>query len=209
MISINLEKELFQEGYKVIAGFDEAGRGALAGPIVSACVLLKKDDLEKNKELILEVNDSKKLSAKKREELFLKIKENFQGNFGIASNEVIDKIGIQKANVKIVEKASQKFADKIDIALLDHIGGFQNYYQGKLKYQNIIKGDAKHFVIALASIMAKVYRDKLMIDFSKKYPNYGFEKHKGYGTKLHLDNLKEFKASEIHRFSYAPVKKYS
>ncbi|MCD4704877.1 ribonuclease HII [bacterium] len=206
MINTDLEKGLFQKGYQVIAGFDEAGRGAWAGPIIAACVLLRKEDLEKNKELIAQVNDSKKLSSQKREKLFPEIRKNFLGNFGVADNKVIDQIGIQRANVLIMEKASKKFKDQVDIALLDHIGGFDNYYQGDLEHRIIVHGDAQHLAIALASIMAKVYRDQLMINYAKKYPKYFFEKHKGYGTKKHLEVLQKIGACDIHRKSYKPIR---
>lgn len=199
---MNLQKEkvLFDQGFNFIAAIDEAGRGPLAGPVVSACVIIDKDfkiipELEK-------VRDSKKLSLKKRNELFSIIKQNVRAvQIGICDNKTIDKVNILQATFISMKKALDGTKIKPDIVLVD--GKFQ-IPQVKIKQEAIISGDDLVFSIAMASIIAKVSRDFIMEEFDKKYPEYFFAKHKGYGTKLHLEMIKKFGPCAIHRKSFAP-----
>lgn len=203
MLDLEIEKEYFVKGATYIAGLDEAGRGPLAGPVVAACVIIKADFKIDSPELEM-VADSKKLSAKKREMLFSLIKEKVASvEISVINNEVIDKINILKASLFAMKKAIKKSGLKPDIALID---GNQKIPDLEIQQKTIIDGDAKVFVIAAASIIAKVSRDFLMTEADKKYPEYGFVKHKGYGTKFHLEKLKEFGPCPIHRQSFRPVK---
>ncbi|MDD5071664.1 MAG: ribonuclease HII [Patescibacteria group bacterium] len=203
MLDLEQENRIFNQGYKLIASLDEAGRGPLAGPVVAACVALPSE-FEINNEKLKLVADSKKLSASRREELFSVIGEEFTSvGIGICDNETIDKINIFQASFLAMKKALGALKEKPDFVLLD--GGFEiPNYTGKQK--NIVKGDSLIFSIAAASIIAKVTRDNLMKKFHEKYPQYGFDQHKGYGTKLHLYNLKKYGPCPIHRFSFGPVK---
>lgn len=196
-ISCRWEKSFFQLGYKKIAGLDEVGRGALAGPIMAAGVIFNQHQLA-NRKILKEVNDSKKLTAIKREKLFFLIKNNCQ-NWVVAGvdHKTIDRIGIEKANHLVFEKVLRKL--KPDLALID---GRMKLAEKKIKCQSIIKGDQKIFSIAAASILAKVTRDHLMIKLDKKYPGYNLGKHKGYGTELHYLNLKKHGPSSCHRLSF-------
>ncbi|MDD3284274.1 MAG: ribonuclease HII [Patescibacteria group bacterium] len=203
MISIDLEKALFEEGNKNIIGFDEAGRGPLAGPIVCGYVFLSSDELNNNLDLIPHINDSKKLTHKKRKELSDEIKKRFHAGVSMIDNMQIDKIGIQTANVKIVENIIYKHESEIDYALIDYIGGFKKYFNLEFgNYKIIVDGDAKHFIIASASIIAKVFRDEYMENIATSFPEYGFEKHYGYGTKNHIENIKKYGMCSLHRKSF-------
>lgn len=199
------EKELFNQGCHYIAGVDEVGRGALAGPVVAACVILPEDFD------VLGVDDSKKLSPRKREELYDIIKDKAVA-WRIASidNCKIDEINILEASKEAMreavkatdkklrdEKADKK--DGIDCVLVDalFIDGI-----GDVKQIPIVKGDSKSISIAAASIVAKVTRDRMMEDYAKVYPDYAFEKNKGYGTKTHYEGLKRVGASPLHRRSF-------
>ncbi len=199
-MDLNKEKKLFSQGYNLIAAIDEAGRGPLAGPVVSACVLIDKDfeitsELEK-------VKDSKKLSAKHRQELFPIIKKSVRAlEIAVCDNKVIDKINILQASLLSMQNSFEKIKEKADIVLVD----------GKFKIANlstdqeaIISGDNTVFSIAMASIIAKVSRDFLMEKFHQEYPHYRFDKHKGYGTKLHMEMISLFGPCPIHRLSFAP-----
>ena len=184
----------------IIAGIDEAGRGPLAGPVVAGCVVL-----DRSKEIIF-LNDSKKLSKKRREELYKEIKEKaFAFGIGIVSEKVIDEINILEAThiamKEAFENANSMYRDKFDkdINLL-----FVDALKIKnidVKQVSIIHGDALSISIAAASIVAKVTRDE-MEEYDKKYPEYGFAKHSGYGTRFHMDKLKEIGPCEIHRKSF-------
>lgn len=202
MLDFQAEKEIFEAGYHLIGGVDEAGRGPLAGPVVAACVVVGenfqiKDGLEK-------VADSKKLTAKKREELYKIIKEKALAvEIGVVSQNQIDKINILQASFLAMRKAIDGCQTKPDFILLD--GGFK-IPKLSLPQKAIIKGDTKVFCIAAASIIAKVARDWLMQEASQKYPEYEFAKHKGYGTALHLAKLREYGPCPLHRRSFAPVK---
>lgn len=176
-----------------ICGIDEAGRGPLAGPVVAGAVVLKKDAQ------ILYLNDSKKLSEKRREELYLEIQEKaVSWAVGIVSPERIDEINILQATYEAMREAVSKLSVPPDILLNDAvtIPGLD------IPQVSIIKGDAKSVSIAAASVMAKVTRDHMMARYGELYPQYGFAKHKGYGTAAHIAALKEFGPCPIHRHSF-------
>lgn len=204
MFNLKQEKELFAQDYKIIAGVDEAGRGPLAGPVVAACVLIDNNFTIDSEELKL-INDSKKLSAKKRELLFTIIKEKALAvEIGVINNKAIDRINILQATFMAMKSAIKKTEHAIDFVLVD---GSMKIPGLKEKQKAIINGDGEVFVIAAASIIAKVSRDWLMLEADKKYPQYEFIKHKGYGTKLHLSKIAEFGPCPIHRLSFAPFTK--
>ena len=176
---------------KLIAGVDEAGRGPLAGPVVCACVIMPME----SEKIIEGVNDSKKLSAKKREELFDKIVD-IAISYSIVEidEKKIDEINILQATKLGMKRAVENLKVMPDLVLVDAVK-----IDVALPQENIIKGDALSYNIAAASILAKVYRDKLMENLDKKYPEYNFAKHKGYGTKAHIEALKKYGKCEIHR----------
>ena len=179
---------------KRIAGIDEAGRGPLAGPVVCACVIMPLDE----DKLIDGINDSKKLAEKKREELYDKIIERAIAYSIVEVDErTIDRINILNATKHGMKRALDGLKVKPDIVLIDAVKLDTN-----LPQDNIIKGDAKSYNIASASILAKVYRDRLMKELSEKYPQYNFAKHKGYGTKEHIENLKKYGKCELHRETF-------
>ncbi len=179
---------------KLIAGIDEAGRGPLAGPVVCACVIMPLDE----DKLIDGINDSKKLTEKKREELYDKIIERAIAYSIVEVDErTIDRINILNATKQGMKRALDGLKVKPDIVLIDAVK-----LDTDLPQDNIIKGDAKSYNIASASILAKVYRDRLMKKLSVKYPQYNFAKHKGYGTKEHIENLKKYGKCELHRETF-------
>lgn len=190
---LEYENEVYSNGFKVVCGVDEAGRGPLAGPVVAGAVILPKGCV------IDGVNDSKKLSEKKREMLFDVIKEQAVcWSIGMASCEEIDEINILQATFLAMRRAVEGLSVNPDIALIDG-----NKTPGlDICEKAIIKGDAKSANIAAASILAKVTRDRYMLEMANKYPQYQFEKHKGYGTKLHYEMIKEYGISPIHRKSF-------
>lgn len=174
-------------------GIDEAGRGPLAGPVVAGAVILKKEDT------ILYLNDSKKLSAKKREELFQEIQERaLATGIGIVSPAIIDQINILQATYEAMRKAIADLNIKPDLLLNDAV----IIPKVAIKQVSIIHGDSRSISIAAASIIAKVTRDKMMMEYDKIYPQYGFYSHKGYGSEAHIKALKEYGASPIHRKSF-------
>ena len=183
---------------KLIAGVDEAGRGPLAGPVVCACVIMPME----SEKIIEGVNDSKKLSAKKREELFDKIVD-IAISYSIVEidEKKIDEINILQATKLGMKRAVENLKVMPDLVLVDAVK-----IDVALPQENIIKGDALSYNIAAASILAKVYRDKLMENLDKKYPEYNFAKHKGYGTKAHIEALKKYGKCEIHRETF--IKKF-
>ena len=188
------EYERKYEGYSIVCGIDEAGRGPLAGPVVAAAAVLPKDAT------ILWLNDSKKLSEKRREELFQEIQEKaVTYGVGVVSPAVIDEINILQATYEAMRQAVSAFSSEPDILLNDAviIPGIDEKKQVK-----IIKGDAKSVSIAAASILAKVTRDRMMGEYDKLYPEYGFAQHKGYGTRAHMDAIREFGVCPIHRRSF-------
>ena len=176
-----------------VAGIDEAGRGPLAGPVVAAAVILPKDIF------LPFLNDSKKVTEKRRDVLFDQIKqEALAYGIGIASNALIDEINILQATYEAMREAISKLSKTPDILLVDavHIPNIS------LKQVGIVKGDAKSVNIAAASILAKVTRDRLMLEYDKIYPEYGFASNKGYGTAKHIEALKAYGACDIHRRSF-------
>lgn len=203
MLDLKTEKKLFALGYQLIGGVDEAGRGPLAGPVVAACVVIGPDFIIDHEDLAL-VADSKKLTAKRRERLFKIIKEKCLAvEIGLVDNITIDKINILQASFLAMRKAISKIKISPDYILVD--GKFKIPKLAKPQTA-IIGGDGQVFCIAAASIIAKVSRDWLMSEIDKKYPQYGFEKHKGYGTKDHFAKIKEFGPCPLHRFSFSPIK---
>lgn len=202
--NLKYEKKLWKKGLKVVVGLDEAGRGSLAGPVVAGAI-----SIEENCELqINDLKDSKKLSLKKREEIFKLIKKNKKIRWGIGqiSEKVIDKINILEATKLAMKKAiknlEKKFKKRADFLILD--GNFK--LNLKIPQKSIVKADEKIFSCSLASVLAKVTRDKIMEKYHKKYPKYRFDLHKGYLTKLHFKLLKKFGPSKIHRKTFGPIK---
>ena len=192
-LSLMREYERQYEDCAWICGIDEAGRGPLAGPVVAGAAILPKDCR------ILYLNDSKKLSEKRREELFLEIKENaIAWSVGIVSPERIDEINILQATYEAMRQAVAKLDPAPQILLNDAV----TIPEITIPQVPIIKGDAKSVSIAAASILAKVTRDHMMIEYENEYPEYGFAKHKGYGTAAHIAALKEFGPTPIHRKSF-------
>lgn len=181
-----------------LAGVDEVGRGPLAGPIVAAAVILDLNDIE-GKNLILKINDSKKLSPKTRNEISEQIKEKAISYCIVQlNNSDIDKKGIAWCNNEVLKRAAENLKVKPDLVLSDGYG-IKNC---KTKNKYIIKGDAKSASIACASIIAKVYRDNIMKEYAKIYPEYGFDKNVGYGTKDHIEAIKKYGYTPIHRISF-------
>lgn len=198
MLSKNLGKTFF------VAGVDEAGRGPLAGPISVGVVFTKTsgpanfNPAKAGRKLLKNIRDSKKLSAVQRDKWFEIIKNNFEYKCSMVSSRVIDKIGIQKATKLAVARVLKKLSKKPDLVLLDGaLFAPKNYEQ-----RTIIRGDEKVPLISAASIVAKVSRDKKMCHLHKFYPQYHFERHKGYGTKLHYEMIKKNGVSSEHRKSY-------
>ena len=192
------ENELYLKGINYIGGVDEVGRGPLIGPVVAACVVLPKD-------FVLEgLTDSKKLSEKKRD-LFYDyiINHSIAYGVGIIDAEIIDKVNIYEATKLAMKEAIKKVQKQIN---LEHVLIDAMKLELNIPSTSIIKGDAKSISIAAASVVAKVTRDRMMYDLDKLYPEYGFAKHKGYPTKMHLEKLKEFGIIDGYRKSYGPVK---
>ena len=188
------EKKGYENGYKYIAGIDEAGRGPLAGPVVAAAVILPEGCL------IEGVNDSKKLSEKKREKLYDDIVQNATAwGVGIVDNNVIDEINILNSTRRAMHMAIEELKVKPDYILID---AEKKVDTNGIPYLPIIKGDALSISIGAASIIAKVTRDRMMREYDKIFPMYGFEKHKGYGTKAHVEAIKENGLCMIHRKSF-------
>jgi len=193
-----MEKGLWQRGYQFIAGIDEVGRGAWAGPIVAAGVIFAKPFKLEG------VKDSKKISAKKRIELVDQIKAKaLAWTIQEVDNMEIDQIGVGKANALVIDKVINGLETRPHYLLIDKASVTK--YKIKVPWETVVKGDMKIFSIAAASILAKVYRDDLMAKLGEKYPNYGFAEHKGYGTKLHISKLNEHDICQIHRKSYKPI----
>lgn len=196
-MSLDYEQQYYSKDIQYIVGCDEAGRGCLLGPVVAGAVILPKDfkcDL---------INDSKQLSEKQREEAYQIIKENaISWAVAEVSAEEIDEINILNASRKAMVMALNKLNHRYDMILTDAVK-----MQTDLPFEAIIHGDAKAKCIAAASIMAKVTRDHICYELDKKYPDYQIAKHKGYGTKLHMEMLKKYGPIKgLYRFSYGPVK---
>ncbi|MBP3634933.1 MAG: ribonuclease HII [Bacilli bacterium] len=193
------EEKLYNEGYSFIGGCDEAGRGPLVGPVVAGCVVFPKG--YKN-ELI---NDSKKLTEKKREQLYdIIINDALAYGIGIVSSKEIDEINILEASRKAMILAYNEANKKINIDYL--LTDAMKISTLNIPVLDIIKGDAKSVTIAAASIIAKVTRDRILYDLDSKYPEYEFRKHKGYPTKRHLELIEKYGVFEEYRTTYKPVK---
>jgi len=192
------ERAAYAKGVRFIAGLDEVGRGPLAGPVVAAAVILPKDCQ------ILGLNDSKQLSQKKRDALLVEIHNHaIAVGMGVFSNDEIDLFNIYQASRLAMKIALEDLAVTPEYLLVDAMT-----IDTAIEQQSLIKGDACSTSIAAASIIAKVYRDNLMVDYHQTYPYYGFDKNAGYGTKNHLDGLKDHGICPIHRKTFAPVKQY-
>ncbi|NLK62438.1 MAG: ribonuclease HII [Fusobacteria bacterium] len=194
-MDINNELYNFDKNYnKIVVGVDEAGRGPLAGPVVAAAVIINEylDDF-------IQINDSKKLTEKKREKLYEIIMLNCIVGIGEATVAEIEEVNILNATFLAMKRAVLNLKKEYDIILVDG-----NHLIKGLEFpqEAIISGDKKSLSIAAASIIAKVTRDRQMVEYAKIYDRYGFEKHKGYGTKLHVENIKKHGCSEIHRQSF-------
>ena len=189
---LQFEKEYIFQGKKLVAGIDEAGRGPLAGPVVVASVIMPMDNI------IEGINDSKKLSEKKRNLLFEKIKEvALAYHIEVIDEKVIDEINILNATKLGMKNCIDKLSLVPDVVLIDAVK-----IDSDVQTVSIIKGDAKSYSIAAASILAKVYRDNMMLQYDKEYPIYNFAKHKGYGTKAHIDAIKQHGICPIHRRTF-------
>ena len=189
-----IDKEFFDKGVKYIAGIDEAGRGPLAGPVVVASVILPQDSM------IEEINDSKKVSESKREKLYdIIINEAISYGVGIIYQDEIDEINILQATKKGLTEAIKQMEIKPNIIMVDALSGIDTL---GIPYKSIIKGDAKCYSIAAASIIAKVTRDRIMREWDKVYPEYGFGSHKGYGTAKHIAAIRKFGPCPIHRRTF-------
>ena len=193
---LKYEKELYQKGITLIAGTDEVGRGPLVGPVVAAAVILPKNyNLEG-------LTDSKKLSEKKREQFYdIIYKDAIAVGVGEVDPKTIDEINILEASRLAMKKAIENLSVKPEHILSDAM----KLNNQDIPYTDIIHGDALSLSIAAASVIAKVTRDSMMYELDKKYPEYGFAKHKGYPTKLHLDNIKKYGLLKNYRFTYKPV----
>ena len=193
------EKELFNQGIKIIGGVDEVGRGPLVGPVVAACVVLPLDFKLDG------LTDSKKISEKKREEYYEYIIKNCVAyGIGEASPKEIDELNILNATKVAMKRAIDKVNEKIklDYLLIDGNMKFDFDY----KYKSIVKGDFYSISISAASVVAKVYRDRMLIELDKKYPMYGYKLHKGYPTKKHLEAIKKYGLIDGYRLTYGPIK---
>ncbi len=192
MPDFSIENESKAKGYKYVCGVDEAGRGPLAGPVCAAAVILEEE--------IEGLNDSKKLSEKKREALFDIIKEKaISYSIAFASVEEIEEHNILNATYLAMNRCIEGLDVKADFALID---GNRIPTDISVPCQTVVKGDAKSYSIAAASILAKVTRDRLMLEMDKEYPQYNFKKHKGYGTKEHTDLILKYGVSPVHRPSF-------
>lgn len=189
---LDYEKKYYDAGYNLVAGIDEAGRGPLAGPVCVAIVIMPQDDI------IEEINDSKKLSEKKREMLYDKIINTaISYHIEFVDEKTIDRINILNATKLGMLKCINNIPVTPEIVLIDAVK-----IDSDVKTESVIHGDALSYNIAAASILAKVSRDRLMVELDKKYPEYNFKKHKGYGTKEHIEALKKYGKCDIHRDSF-------
>ena len=189
------EKELNNKGITLIAGVDEAGRGPLVGPVVAAAVILPKNYYHEG------INDSKKLNPKKRDLMFEIInRDALSIGISIIENNIIDEINILEATKKAMIEAINNLSIVPEHILIDAVK-----LDLKIKSTSIIKGDANSISIAAASIIAKVTRDKLMDKLDLKFPEYGFKHHKGYGTKMHMENIKKYGLLDNYRFTFKPI----
>lgn len=187
-----------RQGRVCVAGVDEAGRGPWAGPVVAAAVVLERGNIPAG------LNDSKKLSAARRDSLFDEISQSAQVGIGIVGVEIIDEINILAATMKAMGDALDNLPTAPDAALIDG----NRLPKLACRGEAIVKGDCRCVSIAAASIIAKVTRDRVMVELDKKFPGYNFARHKGYGTKHHAEALKKHGPCKAHRKSFAPVRKF-
>ncbi len=192
---LEYEKELYKEDISLIAGVDEVGRGPLCGPVVAcACILPPNYQLEG-------LNDSKKVSEKKREKLYdILVNDAISYGIGVVPPKRIDEINILEASKEAMKLAINNMNEKPEHVLIDAVK-----LDLEIPSTPIIKGDAKSASIAAASIIAKVTRDKMMVELDKKYPEYGYAKHKGYPTKAHIEAVKKFGVKDFYRFTFSPI----
>lgn len=190
---LEIENSLYEKGYSAVCGVDEAGRGPLCGPVVAAAVILPKD------KCIEGVNDSKKLSEKKREKLYDDIIENALAyGIGMSDVSVIEEVNILNATKLAMKQAIENLQIKPDYVLIDG----NQMIDIDIPGETVVSGDARSESIAAASIIAKVTRDRMLVEYDKKYPEYGFAKHKGYGTKAHIEAIGKYGLTDIHRPSF-------
>ena len=190
------ERQLNEQGYQLIAGTDEAGRGPIAGPVVAASVMLRTGTFIKG------LNDSKKLSAKKREAIYEEILSKcICYGISVISNEEIDRINILQSAYLAMKKSLDEMEILPEYVLVD--GLFNNRIE--IPQMAIVKGDSKSASVAAASVIAKVYRDRIMDEYDKEYPQYGFASHKGYPTKKHIEAVREYGVLKIHRKTFTPI----
>lgn len=210
--NFKLEKNLIKNGYDFVIGVDEAGRGPLAGPVVACAVALRTSPFQGKEDDIWDlVRDSKTLSEKQREKAFDFIMENFYVGVGLCDHETIDRINILESSFLAMKKAVSDLSKRTDkdskcIILVDGNKKIPNFSH---EQKAVVGGDKIIKSISAASIVAKVTRDRMMLEMHAKYPDYGFDKHKGYGTKIHMEALRKCGPCEIHRKSFAPVKSWS
>ena len=191
------EGQCYRAGYRNIAGIDEVGRGPLAGPVVAAAVIFSRGWIDE------EITDSKRLSSQKREELYGKILSSSRSvGIGVVDQGEIDRINILQATLKAMEMAVGELSPPPDYLLVDGIHGFPI----QMPQRPIKRGDTISISIAAASIVAKVTRDRMMIEHHERYPQYNFAKHKGYGTREHLEAIRKFGCCELHRMTFRGVK---
>jgi ribonuclease HII len=199
---VKLEKLLWKEGYKIVIGLDEAGRGPLAGPVVASGVVIS--DIN---QVVPKVRDSKKMTEKQRNEAYDEIRKlSLAYGIGIVGSRDIDNMGIQKAVLEAMtialEVVEAKLNSKVDYIIAD---GLNILDIPKYKMKKLKQGDLLHYSISAASVLAKVTRDRIMRDYHIKYPIYGFDTHVGYGTKKHIEVIEEYGICDIHRRSFKPI----
>jgi len=208
------EKALIAQGYQNIVGIDEVGRGAWAGPIIAVAAMTNsKFQVISNKQISnhkfqnpkrFKIRDSKLLSERQRERIFEEVSQKVVWSIGVVTHQEIDQWGMGRANILVFKRALKNLGARADYLLLDRVSGFKHH----LPFELITGGDRKVLSIAIASILAKVTRDRLMRKYHQKYPHYNFDRHKGYGTARHRQCLKEHGICEIHRRSYRPITHY-
>jgi len=212
--TFSLEKELAEKGYDAVIGVDEAGRGPLCGPVLAAAVALKNQESRignQEDEMWDLVRDSKKLSEKQREKVFDFIHENFHVGVGLCDHKTIDRINILEASFLAMKKAVASLKRELqttnqELRTIILVDGNKTIPNFSMQQKAVIGGDRIVKSISAASIIAKVTRDRMMMKMHEKYPQYGFDKHKGYGTKMHMEALEKHGPCEIHRQSFAPVR---